>query len=163
MPETNSVFIHARHGPPDNELPTALRMSGIVWQANGTAVAVPFGLVYTTGIVLTIMCRTREPRKGDIQEAGRRVRLGLAGQGDDPWPDFTCNGKHLVLLGGQHRDYGFTYTGWVPFTDATPARDLTLAFEWPAAGIVRSEYRVTGTDVAEASGNSVILWPAAPK
>jgi hypothetical protein len=160
MSETQSLIFHPRHEPPDNELPGGLDLSGVRWLADGIAVAVPSGLAYADGVVLTIMCRTRRPRGTDIREAAKAVRLGLSGQENEQGIRFTCDGRPVVLLGGQHRDNGFTYTAWVGFTRKPPG-DLVMTLQWPGVGISKSDQRVAGEKLAQAAAEAVVLWPRA--
>jgi hypothetical protein len=158
MSETQSLIVHPRYEPPDNELPGGLDLSEVRWLADGIALAIPSGLAYTSGVVLTIMCCTRQPRGANIHEAARAVRLGLSGQENEQGLRFTCNGRPVVLLGGQHGDYGFTYTAWVGFTRKPPG-DLVMTLQWPGVGISKSDRRVAAEKLAQAAAEAIVLWP----
>jgi hypothetical protein len=142
-------IIQAAHGPPENELPSALTPNpSIVWRGDGIAIAVPSLLAYTTGVWLLIICRTsdKQPRTTEHARASSEVLQGL-----------TVNGHPVDLLGGEHTDHGFTYRAWAQFREGNDELGAGIIFtlEWP--GITPGEHHVGG--LLEATRQVVALWP----
>jgi hypothetical protein len=102
---TGTIF-YARHEPPDNELPVILATT-VAWRGAGLVVAVPSLQVYTTGVELLIMCRTRGKQVTGVEQV-RATNHALA-------RSLRADGRPVELLAGWHQDHGFTYQAWVPF------------------------------------------------
>jgi hypothetical protein len=142
-------IIQAAHGPPENELPSALTSGpGIVWRGDGIAIAIPSLLAYTTGVWLLIMCRTvdKQPRTTEHARASSEALQGL-----------TVNGRPVQLLGGEYTDHGFTYRAWTQFRKGHDelGTGITFRLDWP--GITPGEHHVGG--LLEATRRVVALWP----
>ena len=140
---------HPSNEPPENELPAVLATPGLVWHGDGIVLAIPALMIYTTGVYLLILYRTRRTQIRDIEHA-RAAADRLRG--------LTANGRPVTLLGGQHRDYGFTYRAWVPFgtdeRDPLPGDGLVFELEWPE--VHRATHQVTGVRLETAK--AVTLW-----
>jgi hypothetical protein len=141
-------IIHAKHEPPANELPVVLATPDVMWRGDGIVVAIPSLLVYTTGAELVILCRTRQAHRRDFEYSRASVK-GLQ--------SLKANGIPVELLGGEHKEHGFTYRAWIPFSPdgaGIPDGDITFELGWPEAEHTR--HRVPG--VREIAGRAVILW-----
>jgi hypothetical protein len=142
-------IFHARHEPPEDELPAILATPWVVWRGDGIVLAIPALMIYTTGVYLLILYRTRYTQVRDIEEA-RAAADRLRG--------LKANGRAVTLLGGEHRGYGFTYRAWAEFStsegDALPGDSVSFELEWPE--VDRAAHRVEG--VRHAAGKAVTLW-----
>jgi hypothetical protein len=130
MAESVGLIVRPQHGPPVNELPSAVDVAA-AWIGDGVAVGVASCLVYSTGVLLTVLGRTQARRSGDIHEAARRVQAGLE---DRPGAVFRLivNGGRAGLMGGNHQDYGWEHRLWKAFGDIGPQEGLMLAQPHPA-------------------------------
>lgn len=158
MAESVGLIVKPQHGPPVNELPVVADVASS-WIGDGVAVAVPSCLVYSTGMLLTVIGRTRARRRsGDIQEAARLIREGLE---DRPGAVFrlTVNGGRASLMGGHHQNYGWEYQLWKSFGEAGPQQGLTLVLDWPEAGLSHGAHEVAGETLLQAAGRVITLWP----
>jgi hypothetical protein len=131
--------IHASHGPPDNEIPAVLA-PGVAWRGDGAVLAVPSLLVYTTGIELLVMYRTKATGRPSLAEA--RAAAPLSG--------LTVNDRPVGALGGGYDDHGFTYRAWVPLEGLD---SVTFALDWP--GIEPARRHVTG--LREAASRVIVI------
>jgi hypothetical protein len=140
---------HPSVEPPENELPAVLATPDLDWRGDGIVLAIPALMIYTTGVYLLILYRTRRTQNRDIEHA-RATADRLRG--------LKANGRPVTLLGGEHRDYGFTYRAWVPFSpdepDARPGDGLLFELEWPE--VHRSACRVAG--VRREAAKAATLW-----
>jgi hypothetical protein len=140
---------HPSAEPPENELPAVLATPDLVWHGDDIVLAIPALMIYTTGAYLLVFYRTSHTQVRDIEHA-RAAADRLRG--------LTANGRPVTLLGGEHRDYGFTYRAWVPFRtsdhDVRPGDDVQFELEWP--DVRRATHRVTG--IRHAAGKAVTLW-----
>lgn len=134
--------IHAQYEPPGNEVPAVIP-AGVIWREDGTVIAVPSLLLYTTGAELLIMGRYRDLQPWTDEVYTNNVRVRLRG--------LTVNGHPVTLLHGDYRDHGFTYRAWTPLDGAD---SLTIALNWPGTG--PAEHRVAG--LQEAASRITALW-----
>jgi hypothetical protein len=160
MPESVGLIVGSRYGPPDNELPAVIDMASS-WIGDGVAIAVPSCLVYSNGVLLTAIGRTRAQRSGDIHEAARLVRDGLEGRPDAQLFRLTVNGGRASLMGGQHHDYGWEHRLWKSFGEAGAVEGLRIGLEWRDAGIGCNEHQIGGETVSNAVARVITLWPLA--
>ncbi|HMH90979.1 MAG TPA: GrpB family protein [Streptosporangiaceae bacterium] len=140
-------FFPAQHEPPPNELPAVLAPA-LTWPGDEIIMAIPSLLVYTTGVDLLLIYRTRAEQPRDTENA-RATAAALRG--------LTANGRPVELQHGRHDEHGFTYRAWVPFEHsqrADPSGDITFELDWP--GIEPARHRVTG--IREAAAQAVVLW-----
>ena len=61
MNHSHGQITHTPYGPPENEIPVALGLN-LVWRGEGTVMAVPSTLIYTTGTELLVIFRAEEPQ-----------------------------------------------------------------------------------------------------
>jgi hypothetical protein len=140
---------HAAHEPPVNELPVALGTPDLVWRGDGVVFAIPSLLVYSTGVEVLILCRSRSSQIRNMENA--RVSA-------DALRNLVANGMPVELLsGGEHHEHGLTYRAWVSFASTgldVRGGDLRFALELP--GVERAEHQVS--QIREAAAGAVILW-----
>jgi hypothetical protein len=132
--------------PPENEIPRAVASSHVVWRGEGAVIAVPSLLVYTTGIWLLVIFRSRDRQPADIGDA-RATSEALRG--------LTVNGRSVDLLGGEHHGYGFTYLAWSQFRGDDAGAGADFGLQWP--GVEPATHHVDG--IAEARSRVTVLWP----
>jgi hypothetical protein len=140
-------FFPAQHEPPPNELPAVLAPA-LTWRGDEIIMAIPSLLVYTTGVELLLICRTRAAQVRNT-ESVRATRAALRG--------LIANGRPVELQQGSGHEHGFTYQAWVAFEhsqQADPSGDITFELDWP--GIEPARHRVTG--IREAAAGAVVLW-----
>jgi hypothetical protein len=134
-----------RHRPPENEVPVAIATPHVLWRTEGTVMAVPSVLIYTTGVWLLALFRTPEKQSRTPEQV---AALSNALRG------LTVNGRAVELLGGEHGDHGFTYSAWVQFPEGSFRTGIAFNLEWP--GIQPEEHHVNG--LVEARSKVTILW-----
>jgi hypothetical protein len=140
-------FHAPQHEPPPNEL-LAVLAPALSWRGDEIIMAIPALLVYTTGVDLLLICRTRAQQVRD-RENVRATRAALRG--------LTANGRPADLLHGSYHEHGFSYRAWVPFEPgqrSDPGGDITFELDWP--GLEPARHRVTG--IREAAARAVVLW-----
>jgi hypothetical protein len=150
--ESSELIVHAQ-GPPDNQVPAVLDV-GALWTAEGAAVAVPYLLVYTTGVQLSILGRARHIVLNSHERA-RTIGQGLEGHDIPQGPRFRVSGSAAMLLGGEHEEHAFNYRAWV----VLPKDDMILSLAWPEAGIAHAEHVVARQGIQEAADRVLVLWP----
>jgi hypothetical protein len=142
-------MMRSRYEPPENELPSVLATPQLVWRGGGVALAIPGLMIYTTGAYLLVLYRTARAQERTFEHARAAA---------DRLRDLRADGRPVTLLGGEHRDYGFTYRAWVPFyVDATTTAapdHLTFQLVWP--GLDQATHRVEGIRPITATA----LWSA---
>jgi hypothetical protein len=139
--------IRPDYGPPENELPVVVPAPDLVWRGDGIVFAIPSLQVYTTGAELLILCRSTRAQIRDVEHS-RSTARALDG--------LRADGHHVGLLGGEHKDHGFTYRAWTTFSEDIPDVDgvVTFTLDWP--GTDPAEHRVAG--LREAASRVVVLW-----
>jgi hypothetical protein len=140
---------HAAHEPPVNELPVVLGTPELAWRGDGIVFAIPSLLIYTTGVEILILCRTRYPQIKNIENARASA---------DALRNLVANGMPVELLsGGERHEHGLTYRAWVSFASGgldVRGGDLRFALEWP--GVEPAEHQVP--HIRELAAGAVILW-----
>lgn len=137
-------LIRAKAQPPENELPAVLAAPDVVWRGDGVVFAIPSLAIYTTGAEIEIVYRTAGDHPRTTEQAL---------QTSDSLRNLTANGHPVALLGGEHKDHGFSYRAWISFTGSAP-RDIAFALEWP--GVEAGQRQVSG--IAEAARRITVLW-----
>jgi hypothetical protein len=138
-------IFNPRHRPPENEVPVAVATPNVQWRAEGTVMAVPSVLVYTSGIWLLVLFRTAAKQS--------RVPEEVAAQ-SNALHGLTANGRPVELLAGEHNDHGFTYSAWVEFIEDNLRTGIKFNLEWP--GIQSGERRVS--ELMDARNQVITLW-----
>jgi hypothetical protein len=123
---TEGRIMRTQHEPPENELPSVMATPELTWRGDGIVLAIPALMIYTTGIYLLVLYRTAHTQAKTIEHARTAA---------DKLRELRANGRPVTLLGGEHRDYGFTYRAWIPFSSdnsAAVASDaVTFELGWP--------------------------------
>lgn len=139
--------VHGAAGPPADELPAVLPTPNIIWRGDGIVVAVPSLQVYSTGVMLAIICRMNSPQPRTLEHASA---LG------DRVSQLSVSGIAVRQFGGNHDDWGFTYAAWVPLPPDVMTSDGDLTFElgWPE--VHHAVHQVLG--IKDAAATVVPIW-----
>jgi hypothetical protein len=66
---TSAQFMHSRHEPPENELPSVIATPHLVWRGHGIVLAIPALMICTAGAYLLIQYRTAHKQDRTIEHA----------------------------------------------------------------------------------------------
>jgi hypothetical protein len=147
--QNSQLIVHPGHyGRPENEVPFALATPDMMWHGDGTLIAVPSLLVYSTGVELLILGFSQRAWAGPMQD-GLATAQALHG--------LTVSGRQIDLLGGHNTAHGFHHPAWRPFLPDLGGRDLVFALHWP--DVEAAEHRVPAVSVADAISRVRTLWP----
>lgn len=140
--------VHGAAGPPADELPAVLPTPDIIWRGDGIVVAVPSLQVYSAGVILAIICRMNSPQPRTLSRA---AALG------DRVSQLSVSGIPVRQFGGNHGNWGFTYSAWLPLPPDTFTSDTALTFElgWPE--VHHAVHQVHG--IKDIAARAVRLWP----
>jgi hypothetical protein len=156
--ETVRRVVHVQHEPPDNELPVVL-VADISWSGADVVFAIPALHLYSTGIELLIMYRTRWSPvvTGDDLTAADYASAATLHARDvaEKLNGLKVNGRSVTQLGESFNDHGFTGRAWVPAA-ALVDGDQILTLEWP--GIGPAEKRIPRVTIVDALPKVKVLW-----
>jgi hypothetical protein len=141
------VSVHGSSRPPVDELPGVLPTPDITWRGEGIVVAVPSLQVYSTGVMLTIICRMNSPQPQTLEHASA---MG------DRVSQLKVSGTPVQQFGGNHDGWGFAYSAWVPLPPDAITSDVPLTFElgWPE--VEHAVHQVYG--IKDAASKVVRVW-----
>lgn len=182
-----------RFNAPDNELPGAAAVSGLLGRTDGLAVGITTVEAYTAGFSFSIAVRVRNGRAGRRGHQLHELIVGHSRDGSEaPTPD------ERLLLGLEYAD-GRLATNiepipWLGDPDAAdlpddtlvlsmsgggggssrfdygywvtplpPPGPLTFVCAWQALGITETRTTVDAGAVLDAASRAVVLWPWQPE
>jgi len=99
--------------------------------------------------MLAIICRIVSPQPRTLEHASA---LG------DRVSQLSVSGIPVQQFGGNHDDWGFTYTAWVPLPPDVMTSDGDLIFELGWAEVQPADHRVPATTIATAINQVAKLW-----
>jgi len=147
--------VNAVHGPPMNELPVPV-VAAVAWRSAGVVLAIPALFVYTSGVEMTILYRTKDKKPSLTSDRAAGELASMRG-----WykrlNGLKINGIPIELLGAQFYDLGFNARAWSAFIthEIGQAKDaISFELDWP-----EFEHRIhTLRGVRQQSRESEILW-----
>jgi hypothetical protein len=160
-----------RHSPPDNEVPGAVGVSGVVGRSADAAILLVGLAHYTDGVQIDLAIRRRlDPEPGDQLHAtfdagllvgvehadGRTAVAGYHHWGTWPAP------REPVLThrggGGGGREWSSSL--WL--TPAPPPGPVVLVAACPSLGVDESRFTVDAEALRTAADRAEVLWPREP-
>ncbi|MDM7855496.1 hypothetical protein [Cellulomonas alba] len=161
----------ARLGPPDNEAPAAVGVSGVIGRSIDAAILLMGLARYTTGlqVELAIRCRldldpadlTYSTLDGGLLAGVQLADGRTAVAGRFRWDDGLSADEPLLTHqsgGGGGREWSTNL--WL--SPAPPPGDLVLVVAHPALGVDESSFTVDGEALRAAAGRVEVLWPREP-
>jgi hypothetical protein len=165
----------ARSSPPENEIPIVLPWSVVLGRGEDVVAALIGVRVYTTGVELDIVARTRGDRSRDMHHPGR----GFPGEPGQPLVGVEfADGRFTVASGFAHRPpprpgpalllasgsmFGPNSAAMRYFlTPLPPPGPMIVHFVWPALGLPESAVELDGGQVAAVVSDVEVLWPPEP-
>ena len=161
-----------RFGPPDNEAPCALGVSGVIGRSADAAILLAGLALYTTGLQIELAIRRRlDPDPDDRMHSsfdggllvgvefsdGRSAVAGRHGWSNWPAADqpvLTNRGS-----GGGGREWSSTL--WL--SPVPPPGDMVLVVASPTLGIDESSVTVDADALRSAAAKVEVLWPREPE
>lgn len=160
-----------RFGPPDNEAPSAVGVSGVIGRSADVAILLVGLACYTTGLQIELGIRRRldpdlDDRMHSHVDAGLLVGVEFSdGRGVVAWRDGWSNWPpaHEPVLthrsgGGGGREWSSTL--WL--SPAPPPGNLVLVVADPALGVDESRLTVDAEALRAAAEKVEVLWPREP-
>lgn len=161
-----------RFGPPDNEAPSAVGVSGVIGRSADTAILLVGLTRYTTGLQIELAVRRRldpspDDRMHESFEAGLLAgveladgRTAVAGRnGWDNWPAADQPMLNHRSSGGGGREWSSTL--WL--SPAPPPGDLVLVVANQPLGVDESSFTVDAGALRVAADRVEVLWPREPE
>jgi hypothetical protein len=170
------VELMVRSNPPENEIPVVLPWSVVLGRGEDVVAALIGVRVYTTGVELDLVARTRGDRSRDMQHPGRG---GLPGEPGQPLLGVEfADGQLAVASGFSHRlprrrgpalhlasgsMFGPNSAAMRFFlTPVPPPGPVVVHFVWPALSLTESSVELDGGQIAAMVEDVVVLWPPEP-
>ena len=160
-----------RFGPPDNEAPAAVGVSGVIGRSADAAILLVGLARYTGGLQVELAVRRRlDPEPADQLNArfdvgllvgveladGRTVVAGHGSWAGSPAPDEPV----LVHRGGGGGGREWSSTLWL--TPAPPPGDVVIVVACPSLAVDESSITVPAAALEAAAGTAEVLWPREP-
>jgi hypothetical protein len=165
-----------RSNPPENEIPVVLPWSVVLGRGEDVVAALIGVRVYTTGVELDLVARTRGDRSRDMRHPGRG---GFPGEPGQPllgvefadgrltvargFPQRPRGGAGPALHLGSGSSFGPNSSSLRYYlTPLPPPGPLAVHFAWPALDLPENEVELDGGLIAAAAAEVVVLWPPEP-
>ncbi|MBO0898514.1 hypothetical protein J1G42_00870 [Cellulomonas sp. zg-ZUI222] len=158
-----------RFAPPDNEVPAAVGVSGVIGRSPDAAVLLVGLSRCTVGLQIDLAIRLRlDPEPSDDVHArfhaGLLVGVELADgrtvvAGRPAWP--APDGPFLAYRGGGGGGREWSTQLWL--TPEPPPGDLVVVVAHPGLGIDESRVTVAAAALRSAAGRTEVLWPREPE
>lgn len=160
-----------RFGPPDNEVPSAVGVSGVVGRSADAAILLVGLARYTTGLEIELAVRCRlDPDPADWTystfDAGLLVGVELADgrtavAGRPRWNGAPA-ADQPVLIHSRSGGGGREWSGTLWLSPAPPPGDLVLVVANLALGVDESSFTVHAEALRAAADGVEVLWPREP-
>jgi hypothetical protein len=165
-----------RSNPPENEIPVVLPWSVVLGRGEDVVAALIGVRVYTTGVELDVVARTRGDRSRAMNHPGRG---GLPGEPGQPLLGVEfADGQLAVASGFSHRRarrrgpelhlasgsmFGPNSAALRYFlTPLPPPGPLAVHFVWPALDLPENSVELDGGQIAAVLPDVAVLWPPEP-
>ena len=160
----------SRFGPPDNEAPAVVGVSGVIGRSDDAAIMLVGLARYTTGLHIDLAIRRRlDPETAEPMhwphDTGVLVgveladgRAVVAGHGWSTWP--AADEPTLAHRGGGGGGREWSSSLWL--TPAPPPGDLVLVVASARLGIDESSLRVDAEALSVAADRTQVLWTREP-
>lgn len=166
-------LLRSRFSPPDNEVPAAVGVSGVIARSDDVAILLVGLARYTAGLQIDLAIRRRlDPDEQDpmhmTYNAGLLVGVELA-DGRTVVYGYGYGDRSTAPAAGEpvltHRNGGGGGREWSSslwLTPAPPPGDLVVVVAAPNLGVDESAVTVPAEALRAAAGKTEVLWPREP-